>query len=127
MAFQKGDKVVYPNHGIGVVEDILGGSRSMALTLSKTRNPALSSTKRCPNLFTHMAAGSRSKVIRGQVYISKRGPSLIMVTKSARAAPAPAANAGIMMISMKTIRRIRNPFLAPTERSQRAARSKLPI
>jgi CarD family transcriptional regulator len=25
MAFQKGDKVVYPNHGIGVVEDILGG------------------------------------------------------------------------------------------------------
>lgn len=25
MAFQIGDKVVYPNHGIGVVEDILGG------------------------------------------------------------------------------------------------------
>jgi CarD family transcriptional regulator len=25
MAFQIGDKVVYPNHGIGIVEDILGG------------------------------------------------------------------------------------------------------
>jgi len=27
MAFQVGDKVVYPNHGIGVVEDILGKKR----------------------------------------------------------------------------------------------------
>jgi hypothetical protein len=26
MAFQVGDKVVYPNHGIGVVEDILADS-----------------------------------------------------------------------------------------------------
>lgn len=32
MAFQIGDKVVYPNHGIGVVEDILGTSEPTAVT-----------------------------------------------------------------------------------------------